>query len=90
MNYVQKMTTSQKKIIPTKKRKILKIKDDPVLEETRTIMQKSFSTYSNKQSDINHQNLHYAKKKIKNNFENLQAEHLEEMINQVEIADNQR
>ena len=52
MNYVQKMTTSQKKIIPTKKRKILKIKDDPVLEETRIRMHKAFSTYRNNQATL--------------------------------------
>ena len=53
-------------------------------------MHKVFSVYSNNPNDINHKNLHDAKKEIKNKFENLQAEHLEEMIKQVEIADDRR
>ena len=68
----------------------MKIKDDHVLEEARIRMHKAFSTYINESSDINHQNLNNTKRKIKNKFENLQAEYLEEMIKQVEIADNRR
>ncbi len=51
-------------------------------------MHKVFSVYSNNPNDINHKNLHDEKKEIKNKFENLQAEHLEEMIKQVEISDD--
>ena len=53
-------------------------------------MYKAFSTYINEPSDINHQNLNDTKRKIKNKFENLQAEYLVEIIKQVEIADNRR
>ena len=89
-HFVEANEQAAEKTIPTKKKKILKIKDDPALEEARIRMRKAFSTYSNEPSDIIHQNLHDAKRKIKIKFENLQADHLEEMIKQVEITVDRR
>ena len=77
---------------PKKKNKRKKTAEDPWINEAREAVQKAFTAFSNNptvQLQLQQQ-LEEEKSKLKEIYDDIQEKELDEMINQVEMADNKR
>ena len=90
-HFIQANAEATEKLIPLKpKNKSKNIAEDPRINEAREAVQKAFTAFSNNPTIQLQQQLQKEKSKLKEIYDDIQEKELDEMINQVEMADNKR
>ncbi|XP_014680902.1 PREDICTED: uncharacterized protein LOC106820839 [Priapulus caudatus] len=85
---VQVNAEAAEKLLPVKKRiRRREIADDPRVEQTRKEVQDAFTNYQNDANTESQQHLQKRKEELKQVYQDIQEEELDEMITQVKNAD---